>query len=60
MRTGNGSLLTTITYLRMALVPAVMALILSNHRSAYTYPLAAVLFLLAAFWTADCWLSSDR
>jgi len=48
VRTSNTSVLATITYTRMALVPAIMALILSGNDSGYAYPLAAALFLLAA------------
>jgi CDP-diacylglycerol--glycerol-3-phosphate 3-phosphatidyltransferase len=42
------SLLSTLTYTRIALVPVVMALILVGPDTDYGYPLAAVLFALAA------------
>ena len=38
-----------ITYLRVALVPVVMALVLAGHRVRYAYVIAAVLFAAAAF-----------
>jgi CDP-diacylglycerol---glycerol-3-phosphate 3-phosphatidyltransferase len=37
-----------ITYLRVALTPAVMALILAGHRVRYAFVIAAVLFAIAA------------
>jgi CDP-diacylglycerol---glycerol-3-phosphate 3-phosphatidyltransferase len=42
------ALLLRITFLRMALVPAVMALVLSGGRVPSTYAWAAVLFVIAA------------
>jgi CDP-diacylglycerol---glycerol-3-phosphate 3-phosphatidyltransferase len=44
----NTRLLTGLTYARMALVPAVMALIISGGESRLAYGVAASLFLLAA------------
>lgn len=41
--------MSRITYLRILLVPAVMALILAGPRLRYAYAAAAVLFALAAF-----------
>jgi CDP-diacylglycerol---glycerol-3-phosphate 3-phosphatidyltransferase len=42
------ALLARLTYLRMALVPAVMALVLVGDRADYAYTAAAVLFSVAA------------
>jgi CDP-diacylglycerol--glycerol-3-phosphate 3-phosphatidyltransferase len=40
--------LTAITYLRVALVPIIMALVMAGHRVRYAYAIAAVLFAIAA------------
>ncbi len=40
--------LTAITYLRVALVPVIMALVMAGHRVRYAYAIAAVLFAIAA------------
>jgi CDP-diacylglycerol--glycerol-3-phosphate 3-phosphatidyltransferase len=40
--------LTAITYLRVALVPVIMALVLAGPRVRYTFALAAALFAIAA------------
>jgi CDP-diacylglycerol--glycerol-3-phosphate 3-phosphatidyltransferase len=40
--------LTAITYLRVALVPVIMALVIAGDRVRYAYAVAAVLFAIAA------------
>ncbi len=40
--------LAGITYLRVALVPAIMALVLAGHRVRYAYAIGAALFAVAA------------
>jgi CDP-diacylglycerol--glycerol-3-phosphate 3-phosphatidyltransferase len=40
--------LTGITYLRVALVPVIMALVLAGHRVRYAFALGAALFAIAA------------
>jgi CDP-diacylglycerol--glycerol-3-phosphate 3-phosphatidyltransferase len=47
-RAGARSLLLRITYLRIALVPAVMALVLRGEQAPAAYPAAAALFVAAA------------
>ena len=40
--------LTGITYLRVALVPVIMALVLAGHRVRYAFAIAAMIFAIAA------------
>jgi CDP-diacylglycerol--glycerol-3-phosphate 3-phosphatidyltransferase len=40
--------LTAITYLRVALVPVIMSLVMAGHHVRYAYAIAAVLFAIAA------------